>query len=155
VTAVDVPTNEIRVQIGSDADAVTARQRGREAALRIGLSRTEATYVATAISEIARNITTHAGAGEIVIQEVRNASRIGIVVSARDEGPGIADVEAVLSSDYASTAGLGVGLWGARQLMDEMEVTSEPGKGTTVTMRKWRSIGHLGIALDGHVRQDG
>ena len=86
---------------------------------------------------------------------MRDASRIGIVVIARDEGPGIADVEAVLSSDYASTAGLGVGLWGARQLMDEIEVTSEPGKGTTVTMRKWSSIGQLGIELDGHVPHDG
>ena len=114
----------------------------------IGLSRSEATYVATAISEVARNITTHAGAGEIVIHEVSDAGRVGIVVIARDEGPGIADVGAVLASDYASTAGLGLGLWGARQLMDEIEVTSEPGKGTTVTMRKWSNMGRLGIDLD-------
>ena len=150
MTAVDVTMNEIRVAITSDADAVTARQRGREAALRIGLSRSEATYVATAISEIARNITTHAGAGEIVIQEVNDAGRIGMVVIARDEGPGIDDVGAVLASDYASTAGLGLGLWGARQLMDEIDVASEPGKGTTVTMRKWSSMGRLGIELEEH-----
>ena len=140
--------NEIRVPIASDADAVTARQRGREAALRIGLSRSEATFVATAISEIARNITTHASTGEIVIRELRDAGRAGIVVVARDEGPGIDNVEAVLASDFASTAGLGLGLWGARQLMDEVEVTSEPGKGTTVTMRKWSGMGELGIDLD-------
>jgi serine/threonine-protein kinase RsbT len=148
VTAVDVTMNEIRVPIASDADAVTARQRGREAALRIGLSRSEATYVATAISEIARNITTHAGAGEIVIREVTDAGRIGMVVIAHDDGPGIADVEAVLASDYASSAGLGLGLWGARKLMDEIDVTSEPGKGTTVTMHKWSTVGRLGIVLD-------
>jgi serine/threonine-protein kinase RsbT len=142
--------NEIRVPITSDADAVTARQCGREAALRIGLSRTEATYVATAISEIARNITTHAGKGEIAIQEVRDAGRVGIVVIARDEGPGIADVGAVLASDYASAAGLGLGLWGARRLMDDIEVRSEPGKGTTVTMLKWSTVGRLGIEHEDH-----
>ena len=139
--------DEIRVRIESDADAVTARQRGREAALTIGLSRSEATYVATAISEIARNITTHAGAGEILIREVRRGEQIGMEVVASDEGPGIDDVPAVLASDYASTAGLGLGLWGARQLMDEVEVTSEPGKGTIVTMRKWCGAGALGIDL--------
>ena len=139
--------NEVRIPIASDADAVTARQRGREAALRIGLSRSEATFVATAISEIARNITTHAGAGEIVIREVRHGEDAGVEVVATDEGPGISDVEAVLTSDYASTAGLGLGLWGARQLMDEVEVTSEPGKGTVVTMRKWCGMGALGIDL--------
>ena len=140
--------NEIRVPIASDADAVTARQRGREAALRIGLSRSEATFVATAISEIARNITTHASTGEIVIRARGAAGRAGMGVGARDEGPGIDNVEAVLASDFASTAGLGLGLWGARQLMDEVEVTSEPGKGTTVTMRKWSGMGELGIDLD-------
>ena len=139
--------DEIHVRVASDADAVTARQRGREAALKIGLSRSEATYVATAISEIARNITTHAGSGEIRIREVRRGEQIGMEVVATDEGPGIADVEAVLASDYASTAGLGLGLWGARQLMDEVEVTSEPGKGTIVTMRKWCGMGELGIDL--------
>ena len=139
--------DEIRVPIASDADAVTARQRGREAALMIGLSRSEATYVATAISEIARNVTTHAGAGEIRIRRVRRGEQIGMEVVASDEGPGIADVPAVLASDYASTAGLGLGLWGARQLMDEVEVTSEPGKGTIVTMRKWCGAGELGIDL--------
>jgi len=148
VTAVErASTDEIRVPIASDADAVTARQRGREAALMIGLSRSEATYVATAISEIARNITTHAGAGEIRIRRVRRGEQIGMEVIATDEGPGIADVPAVLASDYASTAGLGLGLWGARQLMDEVEVTSEPGKGTIVTMRKWCGMGELGIDL--------
>ena len=142
--------NEIRIPIACDADAVTARQHGREAALRIGLSRSEATFVATAISEIARNITTHAGAGEILIHEIRDGDRVGMVVIARDDGPGIADVGAVLASDYASTAGLGLGLWGARQLMDEIEITSEPGKGTTVTMRKWSGMSELGVELDNH-----
>jgi serine/threonine-protein kinase RsbT len=139
--------NDIRVAVASDADAVTARQRGREAALRVGLSRTEATFVATAISEIARNITTHAGSGEIVIREIHDADRVGMVVIARDDGPGIEDVASVLASEFESTAGLGVGLWGARQLMDEIEIESEPGKGTTVTMRKWSVLAGLGVDL--------
>jgi serine/threonine-protein kinase RsbT len=155
MTAVGRPMDEIRVRIASDADAVTARQRGREAAIRIGLSRSEATYVATAISEIARNITTHAGTGEIRIREVRRGEQIGMEVIATDQGPGIADVPAVLASDYASTAGLGLGLWGARQLMDEVEVTSEPGKGTIVTMRKWCGMGELGIDLADVEQPDG
>ena len=125
------------MDIASDADTVVARQQGRAAALRLGLSRSDATFVATAISEIARNITVHAGHGEIIISEVREGDRTGLLVVARDEGPGIADPAAALREDYASDAGLGMGLWGARRLMDEVEITSEPGAGTTVTMRKW------------------
>ncbi len=141
-------TNEVRVQIESDADTVIARQQGRVTALRIGLSRTDATFVATAISEIARNITVHAGRGEIVIREINDSGRTGIVVIARDEGPGISDVEAVLRHDYISEAGLGIGLWGAQRLMDEVVVTSELGKGTTVTMTKWCGADQVGALLN-------
>jgi len=129
--------DEIRVQIASDSDTVVARQAGRDAALRVGLSRTEATFVATAISEIARNITVHAGRGEILIRARTEGERTGLLVVATDEGPGIADLNAVLRDDYTSQAGLGVGLWGARKLMDEITITSESGKGTTVSMTKW------------------
>ena len=135
---------EIRVEIKSDADTVVARQRGRDAALRIGLTRTEATFVATAISEIARNITVHAGRGEIIIRAADDGSRAGLVVIARDEGPGIADVAAVLRHDYTSEAGLGIGLWGAQRLMDKVEVQSRPGEGTTVTMTKWCGFDEVG-----------
>ena len=105
--------------------------------MRLGFSRTDATFVATAISEIARNITAHAGAGEITIRDVMNGSRRGIVVVAQDRGPGIADVESVLREDFRSDSGLGTGLWGARRLMDEIVVESVLGAGTTVTMTKW------------------
>ena len=125
------------MQIASDSDTVVARQAGRDAALRVGLSRTEATFVATAISEIARNITVHAGRGEILIRARTEGERTGLLVVATDEGPGIADLNAVLRDDYTSQAGLGVGLWGARKLMDEITITSESGKGTTVSMTKW------------------
>ncbi len=139
--------DEIRVHIASDADTVVARQAGRDAALRIGLSRTDATFVATAISEIARNITVHAGSGRIAIREVVEHGRRGLVVVATDEGPGIADVDAVLRDDFNSEAGLGVGLWGARKLMDQIEITSELGKGTTVTMKKWCGPDEVGSLL--------
>jgi len=137
------------VNVASDADTVVARQKGREAALRIGLSRTEATFVATAISEIARNITVHAGNGEIIIRELVEDGRTGMVVIARDDGPGIEDVAAVLQREYSSDAGLGIGIWGARRLMDEIEITSEPGKGTTVTMKKWSGFDEVGQLLEG------
>lgn len=128
---------DIRVLIASDADTVTARQAGRDAALRLGFSRTDATFVATAISEIARNITVHAGEGEIILRAVSEDGQTGLLVIARDEGPGIRDVDAVMRQDYRSDAGLGMGLWGAIRLMDEVHVESEPGKGTTVTLKKW------------------
>lgn len=144
---------DIRVHVSSDADAVTARQKGRDAALQLGFSRTDATFIATAISEIARNITVHAGEGEIILRGLREGDRNALVVIARDEGPGIRDVAAVMREEYSSDAGLGIGLWGARRLMDEVEVVSEPGQGTTVTMKKWCGPDEvrllLGDPLDG------
>lgn len=128
---------DIRVPIASDADTVIARQAGRDAALRLGFTRTDATFIATAISEIARNITVHAGEGEVILSELHEDDRIGLAVIARDEGPGIADVPAVMREDYRSIGGLGMGIWGANRLMDELCVESAPGKGTTVTMKKW------------------
>ncbi len=129
---------EILVPVRSDADIVPARAEGRALATRLGFSRTDATLIATAISEIARNIVVHVGCGEIAIEPVGEDSRCGIVVIARDDGPGIADVETALQPGYGTRGGLGLGLPGARRLMDEFDVESLPGKGTTVTMRKWR-----------------
>ena len=139
--------DEIRVRIAADADTVTARQTGRDAALRLGFSRTDATFIATAISEIARNITVHAGEGEIIVAGLSEGGRNGLIVTARDEGPGIHDVSAVLRDDFDTGIGLGMGLWGAKRLMDEIEVSSEPGKGTTVTMKKWRGFDEVGSLL--------
>jgi anti-sigma regulatory factor (Ser/Thr protein kinase) len=130
--------DEIRVPIRSDADMVPARAHGRSLATKLGFSRTDATLVATAISEIARNIVVHVGQGEVVMRPLYEDARYGLVVVARDSGPGIEDVEAALEHGFASSEGLGLGLPGARRLMDEFHVASEPGKGTTVTMKKWR-----------------
>ena len=130
--------DEIRVPIASDTDMVPARAHGRSLAAKLGFSRTDATLIATAISEIARNIVVHVGEGELVLRPLYEDHRYGIVVVARDSGPGIRDVEAALERGYASREGLGLGLPGARRLMDEFHIASEPGKGTTVTMKKWR-----------------
>jgi serine/threonine-protein kinase RsbT len=127
----------VRVPIRSDADLVTARAEGRELATSLGFSRTDATLIATAISEIARNIVVHVGAGEVELRPVVEDARYGIVVVARDEGSGIRNLEAALQGGYAGRGGLGLGLPGARRLMDEFEVTSDADTGTTVVMSKW------------------
>ena len=139
---------EVRVPIHSDADAVAARQAGRVVALNLGFSRTDATFVATAISEIARNITVHAGSGEIIIGGINENGRDGMVVIARDEGPGIEDVPAVMRRAVTAGVGLGIGLWGARRLMDDLEITSESGRGTTVIMKKWCRFDAMGRLLE-------
>jgi serine/threonine-protein kinase RsbT len=130
--------DEIRIPIASGSDIVPARAEGRALADRLGFSKTDATLIATAISEIARNIVVHVGTGEIAIGSVDEDSRCGIVVVAHDEGPGIRDVEAALEPGYGSKGGLGLGLPGARRLMDEFRIDSGDGNGTTVTMAKWR-----------------
>jgi serine/threonine-protein kinase RsbT len=94
--------------------------------------------IATAISEVARNLVVHVGHGEIIMRPLVDGRRYGVLVIVRDEGEGIPDVDAALGLGHASRGGLGLGLPGARRLMDEFEIESELGKGTTVTMRKWR-----------------
>lgn len=126
------------IPIAADTDVVTARQRGRELAADAGFSSGDQTVIAAAISEIARNILNYAKRGEVALSVVSNGDRRGVVVVARDQGPGIRDVDRALEDGYSTSGGLGLGLPGARRLMDEFEVVSAPGKGTTVTMKKWR-----------------
>jgi serine/threonine-protein kinase RsbT len=129
---------ETRIAIESDSDVVTARQRARELAANLEFTSTDQTLLATAISEVARNITTYAVRGEVILGIVRdNGGREGIRVVARDEGPGIADIERALQDGYTSGGGLGIGLPGARRLVDEFEIESAPSEGTTVTLVKW------------------
>jgi RNA polymerase sigma factor (sigma-70 family) len=131
-------TGELRIPIRTDADVVTARKQGRELAAQAGFSATELTIIATAISEIARNIVMFANRGEIIVSLVGENSRQGVTVVARDAGPGIPDLERALRDGYSGYGGMGLGLPGSRRLMDEFEITSEVDKGTTVTMTKWR-----------------
>jgi serine/threonine-protein kinase RsbT len=132
--------DEARVAIQGDPDIVQARKSARELAARIGLSRTDLTLIATAVSEIARNIVRFAGRGEVHI-ELLTHPRPGVRIVARDTGPGIEDLEAALTDGYSTYHGLGLGLPGARRLMDEFSVVSEVGRGTTVTMTKWQKEG--------------
>jgi RNA polymerase sigma factor (sigma-70 family) len=129
--------DEVRIAIRTDADIVAARQAARQLAARLGFSRTDLTILATAVSEVARNIVRFAGAGEIVVVLV-DGHRHGVQIVARDAGPGILDVDQALTDGFSTYDGLGLGLPGARRLMDEFAVASEPGRGTTVTMTKWR-----------------
>ena len=123
--------------IRSDADIISARQRGRELAAELGFSKTDVALITTAISELARNILTYAGSGEIALRPVEDGRGRGLVVVARDEGPGIGDVELALQDGYSTTRSLGIGLPGVRRLMDEFELVSTLGEGTTVTAAKW------------------
>jgi serine/threonine-protein kinase RsbT len=128
---------ESRIAIESDADVVTARQRARELAAGLELSSTDQTLLATAISEVARNITTYAQRGEVLVSIVQDRDRRGIRVVARDQGPGIEDIERALQDGYTTGGGLGLGLPGARRLVDDFSIESAPGQGTTVTLVKW------------------
>jgi serine/threonine-protein kinase RsbT len=131
---------EVTVRIQGDPDIVAARKAAREVASRLSFSRTDLTLIATAVSEIARNVVRFAGRGEVVI-ELLDQPRPGVRIVARDAGPGIADIDNALTDGYSTSHGLGLGLPGARRLMDEFAVVSEVGRGTTVTMTKWRQEG--------------
>jgi len=133
-----VSVGEIRVAINSDQDIVSARQKGRVVANELGFSSGDATLIATAISELARNIVSYARRGQITIRQVNGLNRRGIAVIADDEGPGIADIRQALRDGFSTSGSLGLGLPGVRRLMDEFEITSQLGKGTTVMVKKWR-----------------
>jgi serine/threonine-protein kinase RsbT len=129
--------DEIHVPISSDADIVIARQQGRALAERVGFTGSNLAVVATAISEVARNIVEYAKRGEIILKVANQAGRQGLTVIARDQGPGIPDIALAMQDGYSTARGLGLGLPGARRLMDEFEIVSKVGRGTTVTVKKW------------------
>jgi len=129
--------DEVRVPIRTDADVVTARQEARTMGASLGFSSTDLTLLATAISEVARNITTYAGEGEVQLRLVSAGGREGIEVIAADEGPGIADVELAMQDGYTTGNGLGLGLPGTRRLVDDFDLQTTPGAGTTIRLVKW------------------
>jgi serine/threonine-protein kinase RsbT len=130
--------SEVRVQIEREADIVLARQAGRQLAAQLGFTTTDQTLIATAISEVARNIVVYAQQGEIVLTRADEAGRVGIQVVAIDNGPGIDNKEMAMRDGYSTKNSLGLGLPGARRLMDDFALESEVGHGTTVTMKKWK-----------------
>lgn len=130
-------TAERRVVIDHESRIVAARRAGRELASTLGFSSSELTVIATAISEVARNIVLYAKRGEVIVRTEEKDGRRALVVVAHDEGPGIVDLERAMQDGYSTSNGLGLGLPGSRRMMDEFEVVSEAGKGATITMRKW------------------
>jgi len=131
--------NEICVPIGSDQDVVAARHKGRVLATEMGFSSSDSTLIATVISELARNMVSYAKRGEIVLGTIHNSDRLGVIVVARDDGPGIPSIDQALRDGYSTSGSLGLGLPGVRRLVDEFEIVSEVGRGTTVTIRKWKA----------------
>ena len=132
---------EERVFIRREDDIVLSRQRAREVAKRLGFGAVDQSRIATAVSELARNVVRYAidGQGEVTIRELPDAvRRTGIEIVVADEGPGITDLEQAMSDGFTSGGGMGMGLPGAKRLMDEMEVESGAGRATVITIRKWR-----------------
>jgi serine/threonine-protein kinase RsbT len=130
--------DETRVPIVSDQDILVARQRGRALAQQIGLSSSDLTLVATAISELARNILLYAKRGEMSLGIVARDGKDGMAVVARDSGPGIRDIERAMQVGYSTSGSLGLGLPGVRRLMDDFDIVSVVGQGTTVSAWKWK-----------------
>lgn len=128
---------EVNVPIETESDIVTARQRGRQLAADLGFSNTDQTIVALAISEVSRNIISYAKRGELTFARLDDGMRRGILVVARDQGPGIPDIELAMRDGYSTGKSLGMGLPGAKRVMDEFNLTSIVGQGTTITMKKW------------------
>ena len=129
---------EIRVPINSDQDIVLARQKGRAMAVDAGFSAVDSTLIATAISELARNIVSYARKGEIVLQSLKDSRRKGVLIIASDNGPGIPDLRLALRDGFSTSGSLGLGLPGVKRLVDEFQIASSIGQGTVVKVTKWR-----------------
>lgn len=126
-----------RVPIASPRDIVDARQKGRVLAQEMGCTSTQATLVATVISELARNILLYAGHGEMFLQTAAKESMTGIKITARDEGPGIQNIGKAMMNGYSTSGGLGLGLSGVKQIADSFHITSKPGSGVDVELIMW------------------
>lgn len=137
----------VRIPITTESDVLVAGEHGRRLASRLDFSPTDITVIAAAILEVARNVLRYAQRGDLMLHLIHKRGRLGLAVVAHDRGPGIPDVSQALRD------GMGVGLATARRLMDEFRVRSEPGRGTTVTMRKWtrcRQVERAGARRQGH-----
>lgn len=145
-----LPSVRVRIAISNDADVAIAGEHGRRLASRLDFSPTDITVISAAILEVARNVLRYARRGDLMLHLIQKRGRLGLAVVAHDKGPGIADVTKALRDGH------GLGLASARRLMDEFRVRSEPGRGTTVTMRKWtrcRQVERAGARRTGHAGQ--
>jgi serine/threonine-protein kinase RsbT len=125
--------------IRSDLDIVIARTMARDVAKTLGFGAIDQARIATAVSELARNIFLYAGTGNVTVREIDKNSRKGIEIVCEDQGPGIANIDLVMQDGYSTSRGMGMGLPGAKRLMDEFSIRSQENVGTTITCRKWRS----------------
>jgi serine/threonine-protein kinase RsbT len=125
--------------IRSDLDIVIARTLARDTAKTLGFGAIDQARIATAVSELARNIFLYAGTGTVSVREVERGGRKGIEVLCEDQGPGIANIDLVMRDGYSTSRGMGMGLPGAKRLMDEFDIRSQEGIGTTIVCRKWRT----------------
>ena len=126
------------ISVRGEQDIVIVRQRVRQMAVSLKLSLVDQTKVVTAASELARNLWIYGGGGEVTLTEVENGARRGLRVDFADKGPGISDVEQALRDGYTSGGGMGLGLGGAKRLVNEFEIQTEPGKGTRVSIVRWK-----------------
>lgn len=126
------------LEIKTEGDIVAARRVVREAAAETGFGATDVTRIVTAASELARNVFKYGGGGVMRWRRIQADSRLGLELEFADQGPGIPDIALAMQEGYTTGGGLGMGLPGAKRLMDEMEIQSAPGQGATVTLKKWR-----------------
>jgi serine/threonine-protein kinase RsbT len=124
-------------RVGSEGDIVMARKVVRNAATAVGFGITDVTRIVTAASELTRNIYQYAGSGVMRWRSIRREARVGLELTFEDNGPGIPDVSKAMEAGFSTGRGLGMGLPGAKRLMDDMTIQSQVGKGTTVELRKW------------------
>lgn len=127
------------VEIRTSEDVIDARQCARRLALKLGFSLVDQTKIVTASSELARNLLVHGGGGVVTAEIVRNGFRSGVRLTFEDQGPGIPDVELALKDGYTSGSGMGLGLGGAKRLSNEFEIDTAPGRGTRVTIIRWKA----------------
>lgn len=126
-----------RLRVSSEADATRTVVEAHRFSRELGLSEVDAQAVSTAVSELSRNILKYAGTGEIMLQDTEHGSSRGVIVTARDRGPGIADVETAMQDHFSSSGTLGLGLPGVRRMMDDFTISSTPGQLTEVRCLKW------------------
>jgi len=126
------------LQVRKSHDMIMVRQRARELAVKLGFSLVNQTKLVTAVSELARNMLDWGGGGIVRIEVLNSGDRQGLRLTFEDRGPGIADLELAMKDGYSGGAGLGLGLGGAKRLVDEFEITSKPGKGTRVSITRWK-----------------
>jgi len=132
-----VSDGDERIEVGTDQDVVRVRQLVRTVAVSVKLSLVDQTKLVTAASELARNTLVYGGGGTVEVDRVDNGRRQGIRIVFADRGPGIADLDLALTDGYTTGNGLGLGLSGARRLVDEFAIDTAVGRGTTVTVTKW------------------